>query len=51
MLGNASTVLERLAAGGIGTMGPVYLPFVSENFESVAQTPNWRIFQRPDDLQ
>jgi hypothetical protein len=32
-------------------MGPPYLPFVSENFEPAAQTPNWRIFQRPDDLQ
>jgi hypothetical protein len=51
MFGDADTVVERTAAGGIGGLGPVYMPFVQENFELVAQTANWRIYQRPADAQ
>lgn len=51
LLSGVTTVLERTAAGGIGTMGPVYLPFVHENFKLVAQTANWIIFQRAAEPQ
>ncbi|WP_108396208.1 hypothetical protein [Devosia submarina] len=51
MFGDADIVMERTAAGGIGGLGQVYMPFVLENFELVAQTANWRIFQRPADAQ
>ena len=46
LLSGVTTVLERTAAGGIGTMGPVYLPLVHQNFELVARTANWIVFQR-----
>lgn len=46
LLSGVTTVLERTAAGGIGTMGPVYLPLVHQNFKLVARTANWIIFQR-----
>jgi hypothetical protein len=51
MFGETDTVMERTAAGGIGDLGRVYMPFVQENFELVAQTANWRIYQRPAGAQ
>ena len=51
LLGGVTTVLERTAAGGIGTMGPVYLPVVHQNFNLVARTANWIIFQRSAEPQ
>jgi hypothetical protein len=49
LLGGVKTVLERTAAGGIGSLGAVYLPAVLENFAPIANTANWRIYQRTAD--
>jgi hypothetical protein len=46
MLGSADLVMERVAAGGIGDLGAVYLPYVEGSFEQVAGTANWRVFAR-----
>lgn len=45
-LSSADTVMERLAAGGTGDLGAVYLPYVTEHFTVAAQTRDWRIYQR-----
>jgi len=51
MLGGVDTVMERLAAGGIGDLGAVYLPYVQDNFEVRATTRDWRIYGRAADAE
>jgi hypothetical protein len=51
LFADTQTVLERTAAGGIGDLGRVYMPYVLDNFELVGQTANWRIYQRPASAQ
>ncbi|WP_127752032.1 hypothetical protein [Devosia sp. 1566] len=46
LFADAAVVMERTSAGGSGPVGQLYLPYVTESYSQVAQTPNWRLFRR-----